>query len=105
MPTMPKLILTAALKGLPFLIIIVSSGVYSARRKSIAGGMIALGCLAIAVHSTWMTFAPIWLRTHTPEEYGRIILPMSIASFAGWYMISIAIAAILIHKARTSDNN
>lgn len=105
MPTISKLMFAAVLKGLPFLIIIVSSGIYAARHKSIAGGLIAFGGMAIAIQTIWSVFVPVWLRTHTPEEYGRIMLPMSICGLAGWYLVSTALAVMLMRTGRTSDNN
>ena len=95
---MPKLILAAVLKGLPFVIIIVSSGIYAAKRKSIPGAMLALGCIAIAIQNIFSVFAQIYVRTHSVADYGRLMMLISMCSITGWYMISIAIAAILINK-------
>jgi hypothetical protein len=105
MPTMPKLILAALLRGLPFVIIIVSSGIYAVKRKSILGAMLALGCIAIAIPNIFSIFAHIYIRTHSVEDYGRLMMPISVSNIAGWYTISIVIAAILIDKLRKSDNN
>jgi len=104
MPTLPKLIFGATIHALPLLVIIVAAGFYSARRKSILGGLIAVGIFAIAVQKVWSMFAPLWLRTHTPAEYGRIVLPMAICSLVGWYLVSIALAVILMGPQRSSDN-
>ncbi len=105
MPTMPKLILAALLKGMPFVIIIVSSGIYAAKRKRILGAMLALGCIAIAIPNIFSIFAHIYVRTHSVADYGKLMMPISVCSITGWYMASIAIAAILLNKLRKSDNN
>ena len=105
MPTVPKMILAAVLRGLPFVIIIVSSGIYAVKRKSILGGMLAIGCIAIAVPSVFSIFAHLYIRTHTVADYGRIMLPMSICSLTGWYVSSIACALLMFWKRRRSDNN
>jgi len=101
---MPKLILAALLRGLPFIIIIVSSGIYAVKRKSILGAMLALGCIAIAIPNIFSIFAHIYIRTHSVEDYGRLMMPISVSIIAGWYMISIAIASMLTNKLRKSDN-
>ena len=98
-----KLILAAIIRGLPYCIIVVSAGIYAAKRKSIPSGLLALGFLGVAVKDIWSLFAPVWMRTHTPEEYGRIMLPLSICSVIGLYIVSIAIAAMLIQKGKTDN--
>jgi hypothetical protein len=101
---MQDLILSAVLRGVPYLIVIVSAAVFAVRRKSIIGALMAAGCAAIAIQPVWSIFAPAYLRTHTPAEYGTIILPMSVCSLAGWYVLSVTIAVLLLQKGNKSGN-
>ncbi len=100
-----KLVLAAVVKGVPYIVIMAAAAVHSARRRSVAAAVLALGVAGIAAHNIWSVFMPIWLRNHTPEEYGRMILPYSIAYTAGWYVASVAIAVLLFQKRNASDNN
>jgi len=99
-----KLVLAALIRGLPYVVIIGAAGIYAARQKSILGALLALGCAGVAGKDIWSIFAPIWMRTHTVEEYGSMLLPLSVCSVAGLYMFSIALAVILIRKGKTPDN-
>ena len=100
-----KLILAALIRGLPYVIIVVFAGIYAVKHKSVLSVLLAIGFLGVAVKDVFSIFAPVWLRTHTMEQYGNIMLPLSICSVAGLYIVSIAIAVMLIRKGKKSDNN
>lgn len=99
-----KLVLAALIRAAPYAVIIASAAVYSARRRSLAGAFLALGCAGVAAKDIWSIFAPVWMRTHSVQEYGNINLGLSICSVAGLYLLAIAVAVILARKAKTPDN-
>ena len=99
-----KLVIAAVIRGLPYVVIIVSAGIYSVKRRSIVGALLVIGCAGIAAKDIWFIFAPIWTRTQTAVEYSRITLPLSICSVIGLYVFSIALAMLLMLKEKKSDN-
>jgi hypothetical protein len=104
MLTLSELVLGLVLHGLPFLIIILSAGIYAARHKSILWGLVAVGCIGIATRTIWSFFAPTLARTHTVQEFADINRLVAICRLAGWYILSIALAIVLVQKRRTPDN-
>ncbi len=98
-----KLILAALIRGLPYGIIVVSAGIYAAKRKNVLSGLLAVGFLGVAAKDIWSIFAPIWMRSYSIEQYSNISLRLSICSVIGLYIVSITIDAMLITKGKTDN--
>ena len=99
-----KLVLAALIRGLPYVVIIVSAGIVAAKRKSIAAALLALGCAGVAAKDIWSIFAPIWMRAYSIQDYSIINTRFSVCSVAGLYLLSIALAVILLRRGKMSDN-
>ena len=91
-----KLVLAALVRGLPYLVIIVSAFIRAVTRKSIAAGVLAVGCAGVAAKDIWGIFTPILMRAYSVEQYSIINLRFSIGAVAGLYLLSIALGFILL---------
>jgi hypothetical protein len=100
-----KFVLAAIVQGLPYVIIIVCTGISAIKRKSYVTGVLALGFAAVGARDILSVFAPVLMRTLLMEEYSHIANALSILGIAGRYVVSVALAVILLTKRRKSDNN